>query len=64
MLLAMASVYAGQVTHYSGTLSPVLFGAGYVSQQRWWAMSLAMVLSWAAISFVVGIPYWMLLGLL
>jgi len=63
MLLAMVSVYAGQVTHYSGTLSPVLFGAGYVSQQRWWAMSLAMALLWAVISFVVGIPYWMLLGL-
>jgi DASS family divalent anion:Na+ symporter len=63
MLLAMVSVYGGQVTHYSGTLSPVLFGAGYVSQQRWWAMSLAMALLWAAISFVVGIPYWMLLGL-
>jgi len=64
MLLAMVSVYAGQVTHYSGTLSPVLFGTGYVNQQRWWAMSLAMALLWAAISFVVGIPYWMLLGLL
>ena len=62
-MLAMVSVYGGQVTHYSGTLSPVLFGAGYVSQQRWWAMSLAMALVWAAISFVVGIPYWMLLGL-
>ena len=64
MLLAMVSVYAGQVTHYSGTLSPVLFGTGYVSQQRWWAMSLAMALMWAAISFIVGIPYWMLLGLI
>lgn len=64
MLLAMVSVYGGQVTHYSGTLSPVLFGAGYVSQVRWWSMSLAMALLWAAISFVVGIPYWMLLGLI
>lgn len=63
MLLAMVSIYGGQVTHYSGTLSPVLFGTGYVSVQRWWAMSLAMALIWAVISFVVGIPYWGLLGL-
>jgi DASS family divalent anion:Na+ symporter len=63
MLLAMVSVYGGQVTHYSAILSPLLFGAGYVSQQRWWAMSLAMALIWAAISFAVGIPYWTLLGL-
>lgn len=63
MLLAMVSVYGGQVTHYSGTLSPVLFGTGYVSQQRWWGMSLPMALVWAAISFVVGIPYWLALGL-
>lgn len=64
MLLALASVYGGQVTHYSGTLSPILFGVGYVSQQRWWAMSLVIVLACALISFVVGIPYWKLLGLL
>lgn len=64
MLLAMVSIYGGQVTHYSGTLSPVLFGTGYTSQQRWWAMSLAMALIWAVISFAVGIPYWGLLGLL
>lgn len=63
MLLAMVSIYAGQVTHYSGTLSPVLFGAGYVSQNRWWAMSLGMALTWALISFVVGVPWWGLLGL-
>lgn len=63
MLLAMVSIYAGQVTHYSGTLSPVLFGTGYVSQQRWWAMSLPMALVWAVISFAVGVPYWMALGL-
>ena len=64
LLLAMVSIYGGQVTHYSGTLSPVLFGTGYTSQQRWWAMSLAMALIWAVISFAVGIPYWGLLGLL
>ncbi|HRL49379.1 MAG TPA: DASS family sodium-coupled anion symporter [Propioniciclava sp.] len=63
MLLAMVSIYGGQVTHYSGTLSPVLFGVGYVSQNKWWAMSLAMALIWAVISFVVGVPWWGLLGL-
>ena len=63
MLLAMVSIYGGQVTHYSGTLSPILFGVGYVSQQRWWAISLAMALVWAIISFVIGIPYWNLIGL-
>ncbi len=63
MTLALVSIYGGQVTHYSGTLSPVLFGTGYVSQQRWWAMSLAMALIWTVVSLALGLPYWKLLGL-
>lgn len=41
-------------THYSNGPAPVLFGAGYVSQGKWWSMN-----------FVLGIFYlvvWLLIG--
>lgn len=63
MMLALVSIYGGQVTHYSGTLSPVIFGTGYCSQKRWWVMSLAMAPIWTVVVLLVGLPWWKVLGL-
>lgn len=62
-LLAFAADYSGMLTHYTGTLSPILFGAGYVEQATWWKVSALMCLIFMTIIFVVGLPYWKVLGL-
>jgi DASS family divalent anion:Na+ symporter len=63
-LVAYVSAYGGMVTHYSGTLSPILFAAGYVDQATWWRLSLITALIYMAISFAVALPYWTLIGLI
>ncbi len=62
-LVAYVSAYGGMVTHYSGTLSPILFGAGYVDQATWWKLSLATSLIYMVISFATGLPYWKITGI-
>lgn len=62
-LMAWVSVYGSVVTHYSGAVSPVIFGSGYVEQGTFWKLSLACAFMFMAVSFFVGLPWWKLLGL-
>lgn len=64
LLVAYVSAYGGMVTHYSGTLSPIIFGAGYVDQPTWWKMSLCTALIYLVVSFATGLSYWKIIGLI
>ncbi|MFN0084804.1 MAG: DASS family sodium-coupled anion symporter [Blastocatellia bacterium] len=61
-LLAYFSNLSAGLTHYGTTPGPIFFGAGYVSQQKWWQLgaiaSLPNILVWA----VVGMIWWKILG--
>jgi DASS family divalent anion:Na+ symporter len=62
LLLASFSNLSAGLTHYGTTPGPIYFGAGYVSQQKWWQLgllaSLPNILIWAT----VGVLWWKLLG--
>jgi DASS family divalent anion:Na+ symporter len=62
-LIAFAAGYGGMLTHYGGALSPVLFGTGYVDQKTWWKNGAAMAAVSFLINFLVGLPYWKLVGI-
>lgn len=61
-LLAYFSNLSAGLTHYGTTPGPIYFGAGYVTQQRWWKLGLLAsvpnILIWTA----VGLVWWKILG--
>jgi divalent anion:Na+ symporter, DASS family len=61
-LLAYLTNLCAGLTHYGTTPGPIFFGAGYVTQQRWWQLgliaSIPNLLIWAA----VGLVWWKILG--
>lgn len=61
-LLAYFSNLSAGLTHYGTTPGPIFFGAGYVTQQKWWQMGLIAsvpnILIWTA----VGLIWWKILG--
>jgi DASS family divalent anion:Na+ symporter len=62
-LIAFAGGYGGMLTHYGGALSPVLFGTGYIDQKTWWKLGAAMAAVSFLVNFLVGLPYWKMIGL-
>lgn len=62
LLLAYFSNLSAGLTHFGTTPGPIYFGAGYVSQQKWWQLGLIAaipnILIWAS----VGLLWWKLLG--
>lgn len=63
LFMAFVSNLFGGLTHYSTGPAPVLFGAGYVPQNRWWGIGLLMSVINLIIWCGVGILWWKLLGL-
>ncbi|MFT8871671.1 MAG: anion permease [Sporolactobacillus sp.] len=63
LILAFFSNLFGCTTHYGAGPAPIFFGAGYVSQGKWWTMgfiiSIISILLWG----IVGGVWWKLLGL-
>jgi divalent anion:Na+ symporter, DASS family len=61
LLSYLTNLCAG-LTHYGTTPGPIFFGAGYVSQQRWWKIgliaSIPNILIWSS----VGLIWWKILG--
>ena len=51
------------LTHYANAAGPALYGAGYVSVQRWCAIGLFFTLLSYVIFAIIGVPYWVALGL-
>ncbi|MBA3512800.1 MAG: DASS family sodium-coupled anion symporter, partial [Pyrinomonadaceae bacterium] len=52
--LAYFSNLDASLTHYGTTPAPIYFGAGYVTQRRWWLLGL--------LASLVNIPIWVIFG--
>lgn len=61
-LLAYFSNLSASLTHYGTTPGPIYFGAGYVSQQRWWQLGLLTSIPNIVIWSSVGMIWWKILG--
>ncbi len=62
LMLAYFSNLSAGLTHYGTTPGPIYFGAGYVSQQKWWQLGLIAALPNILIWASVGLLWWKLLG--
>lgn len=63
LLLGYVSSLYTALTHYAGGPAPVLFGAGYVSQGKWWTVGIVCGLINLVIWGVIGGAWWKVLGL-
>ncbi|MED0679858.1 anion permease [Aneurinibacillus thermoaerophilus] len=63
LMLAFFSNLFGSITHYGFGPAPILFGPGYVSEGKWWAIGLAISIINIIIWLGVGSLWWKLLGL-
>ena len=51
------------LTHYGGGAAPILYGAGYVSQGKWWQLGFILVTVNLIIWLGVGSAWWHIIGL-
>jgi divalent anion:Na+ symporter, DASS family len=61
-LLAFFSNMSAGLTHYGTTPGPIYFGAGYLSQQKWWQLGLIASIPNIVIWITVGLVWWKILG--
>ena len=61
-LLAFFSNMSAGLTHYGTTPGPIYFGAGYLSQQKWWQLGLIASIPNIVIWTTVGLIWWKILG--
>jgi DASS family divalent anion:Na+ symporter len=61
--LAYFSNLDASLTHYGTTPAPIYFGAGYVTQRRWWLLGLMASLVNIPIWVIFGFSWWKLLKL-
>ncbi|MFN0121318.1 MAG: DASS family sodium-coupled anion symporter [Blastocatellia bacterium] len=62
LVLAYFSNLAASLTHYGTTPGPIFFGAGYVTQQKWWQLGLVTSILNISIWGTIGLAWWKLLG--
>ncbi len=62
LALAYSSNLMASVTHYGTTPGPIYFGAGYVSQARWWRVGLIVSIASLLVWMSLGPLWWKLLG--
>jgi divalent anion:Na+ symporter, DASS family len=62
LLFAYLSNLCACLTHYGTTPAPIYFGAGYVTQARWWQIGLAASAPHLVLWPVLGLLWWKLLG--
>ncbi len=63
LLVAASAQLASLLTHYGNAVGPLLFGAGYVSQPRWWSIGHVVATYSMVIYFCVGLLWWKAIGL-
>lgn len=63
LLLAFFSNLFASTTHYGAGPAPVFFGAGYVSQNKWWSLGFGISILHLLIWVLVGGLWWKVLGL-
>jgi DASS family divalent anion:Na+ symporter len=59
--LAYFSNLDASLTHYGTTPAPIYFGAGYVSQRRWWLLGLLVSVPNILIWTIFGFGWWKIL---
>lgn len=52
-----------QLTHYGGGAAPILYGAGFVTQGKWWQLGFIMVTVNLVIWLGIGSLWWKVIGL-
>jgi DASS family divalent anion:Na+ symporter len=62
LVLAYSSNLCASLTHYGTTPAPIYFGAGYVTQARWWRIGLTVSVAHILVWSVVGALWWKALG--
>ena len=62
LALAYSSNLMASVTHYGTTPGPIYFGAGYVSQAKWWKVGLIVSIASLLVWMSLGPLWWRLLG--
>jgi len=63
LLLAFFSNLFSGLTHYGNGPAAVLYGAGYVNQNKWWSVGFVISLVHIVIWLGIGAAWWKLLGL-
>lgn len=60
--LAYFSNLSAGLTHYGTTPGPIYFGAGYLSQQKWWKLGAVLSVPNILVWTLVGLVWWKILG--
>jgi DASS family divalent anion:Na+ symporter len=63
LALGVFSSLNAATTHYGTGPAPIVFGAGYLSQARWWRIGFILSLVHLAIWLPIGFLWWKLIGL-
>jgi len=63
LILAFFSNLMPALTHYGTGPAPIYFGAGYVSQSKWWKIGFLMALVSVVIWLGIGSLWWKVIGL-
>lgn len=53
----------GSTTHYANGPAPILYGAGYVTQSRWWGMNAALGIFYLVVWLGIGSLWMKLIGM-
>ena len=63
MAFGVFSSLNAAMTHYGTGPAPIVFGAGYVTQARWWRIGFIISLLHLAIWLPIGFLWWKAIGL-
>ena len=63
LALGFLSNLMGSTTHYGMGTAPILFGSGYVTQNKWWSLNFLFSIVYLIIWVGGGFAYWHLIGL-
>ena len=64
LVLCASNSYGGALTHYGGAAAPIVFGAGYNDVKDWWITGGVVAIVCLVLTFVIGYPWWGMLGIL
>lgn len=63
LLLAFFASYGSLLTHYGNGAGLIAFASNYVSQKEFWKIGTVMVAVALLIFFLIGLPYWKIIGI-
>ena len=63
ILAFMVTLSAG-LTHYGGSISPIMFSTNYMGITRWWKIGFIVSVTNIALWLIVGSFWWRLVGIL